>query len=129
MGVAESAASAFRHAKSLARFCKVKKKLVCFGVENLCADGNFNDRTRAFVSGAIRTFAVSSALGLVFGIVSKMQECIETFVRFQPDIATATAIAARRSTARNKLFAAKSCDAISAITRLYTNFYPIDEHF
>ena len=58
-----------------------------------------------------------------------MQQGVHRLISNDPDIAAATAVAARRTTARNKLLAAKSRHAVAAVAASNLNFGTIDEHF
>jgi hypothetical protein len=68
------------------------------------------------------------APGSVFGIVTQMQKCVITLVRFEPDIAPAPAITARRPAARDKFFPPKSRHSISAVTGFDSDFYLVNKH-
>src|SRR5205814_8803678 len=89
---------------------------------------NFQDDIFALSAGSVGAFSVRAALCLVLRIEAKMHQRIVPFAGFHNDIATASAIAARRTTARNKLFAAKGNNSIHTITGFHANSGFIDEH-
>jgi hypothetical protein len=69
-----------------------------------------------------------STIGNVFRVITKMKQGIEGGIRYDPNIPTTTAIAARRPTARHKLLPAKSCYAIASVAALNMNLDPINKH-
>ena len=69
-----------------------------------------------------------ASAGVVFGVVAQVQKRVQRCVRDQPYIASAPAVAARRSAARDKLLAAKGRDAVTAMASLNPNFDPINKH-
>src|SRR5207249_3168848 len=77
---------------------------------------------------AIAAFAVASALRLMLGVKTKLQESILVLGGNHNDIAAAPAIAAARPAARDVLLAAESEAAVAAIAGLDENSYFIDEH-
>src|SRR5438874_9629543 len=57
-----------------------------------------------------------------------MQQGIHRLISDDPDITAATAVAARRTTARNKLLTSKRRHAVTAMAASNLNFGTIDEH-
>src|ERR1051325_9602619 len=57
-----------------------------------------------------------------------MQQRVHGLICDDPDITATTAVAARWTTARNKLFAAKGSHAVTAVAPSNLNFRSIDEH-
>src|ERR1041385_7444965 len=57
-----------------------------------------------------------------------MQQRVHRLISDDPDIPATTAVAARRTAARNKLFAAKGSHAVTAVAASNLNFRSIDEH-
>jgi hypothetical protein len=68
------------------------------------------------------------ALGDVFRVISQMQQRVERRIGDNPDVATASTLTARWSTAGNKLLPTKCRYAITAPATLDTNFRPINKH-
>ena len=123
MLISPTASAAFCRQKSLFRFGKIEQLNHLSSASKTCVPiGTLTKISVAIFAGTIRAFAVSSAFGFVFGIVTQMKQSIYTFVRFEPDITADSAVAARRSAARNKFFAAKSRYAVSAVARFDSIF-------
>jgi hypothetical protein len=97
-------------------------------VENLCANRHLYDHICSFAAVSIRSLAMAAAFGPVFRIISKVQKCVEAFVRLKPDIAAFSAVAARGPAARNELLTAKRRNAVSPVAGLYKDLYAIDKH-
>jgi hypothetical protein len=71
---------------------------------------------------------VLSALRLVLRIIAKVNQRVVALRADHDDIATATAVAARRTAAWNELLASESHAAVAAVASFDTNFCFIDEH-
>ena len=69
-----------------------------------------------------------AARSQVLGVVAQMQERVQRRIRDYPNIATASAIAARWTTTRYEFFPPKSRDAITASAALYSNLRAINKH-
>jgi hypothetical protein len=82
----------------------------------------------AFASRSIRSFAMPSALGNVFRVITKMQERVERRIRHYPNVAAAAAFTAGWTAAGDKLLPSKRGDAISSMATLNPNFCAINEH-
>jgi hypothetical protein len=89
---------------------------------------NFQNNIDAVATRAIRAFAMSSTLGVIFGIEAKMNESVVSLAGFHDDIATASAIATRRSATRNILLPAESNATVTTVAGFHSNFGLIDEH-
>jgi hypothetical protein len=85
-------------------------------------------RIRAVLPVPVRAFSVSPALGFVNRVITQMQQRIQAFGCFNPHIAAAPAVAARRSAARDKFFAPKSRYAVSAVSGFDSDFRSINKH-
>ncbi len=92
------------------------------------AHRNFQQDVHALAAGAVRAFAVTSALRLVFRIEAEVHQRVVAFAGLHDDVAALAAIAARRSAARDKLLPAESHAAIAAVPGLDPNFCLVDEH-
>src|SRR5205085_4228947 len=92
------------------------------------ADRNLQNDIFAITASFLRAFPMSSTLGFVFGIETKMHERVVAFAGFHPHIAALTTIAARRSPARNELLPTKGHTPVSAVAGLHPDFRFIDEH-
>ena len=93
-----------------------------------CSDRNLQDDITSFLSRSVRAFAVPPAFSFVFRIEAKMHERVVTLAGFHDDVAAPSAVAARRSPARDKLLPPKGHAAITAVSGFYANFGFIDEH-
>ncbi len=82
----------------------------------------------ALRAGAVAAFAVASALGLMFGIETELEERVVVFAGHQSDIAAAAAIAAARAAARDILLPPERQTAIAAIASLHQNSNFVDKH-
>jgi hypothetical protein len=122
------APATFRNDKTFARLREIVQLLACVLVVD---DGPHRHRNvfgRAFAARALAAFAVPAAFRLVFRIKAEMQQRIVVFARDKNHIATAPAIAAARSSARNILLAAERQTAIAAVARLHADSYFINKH-
>src|ERR1041384_1169904 len=71
---------------------------------------------------------MQTALRNVLRVITKMQQRVERRIRQNNHIAAASTIAARRTTARDKLFAPESCNTVTSVSPLYVNLGAINEH-
>ena len=92
--IAPAAFAALRRQVSLARLCKVKKQVVCLRVKNLRSHGDHHNGVFAIFARPVGTLTVPAAFGLMFGVVTKMQERVQSLSRFDPYAAADTAVAA-----------------------------------
>src|SRR5208337_3871646 len=95
-GVAATAASAARHNDALVGMREVVHQLACDLVVNDRADRHFQHDAFALASGLVGALAVASALSLVFGIEAEVHQRVVALAGLHDDVATASAIAARR---------------------------------
>ena len=72
---------------------------------------------------------MTPARGRVFRIEAKVEERIERLGGFEPDVAAAPAVAARRAAARDEFFTAKGRHAVPAVSTPNTNLDPINKQF
>src|ERR1700677_719800 len=89
---------------------------------------NFQNYIFAFAAALVRAFAVTSTLGLVFGIEAEVHQRVVPLAGFHDHIAAVAPVASRWTAARNIFFAAKGHAAIAAVTRFDPYFCLIDEH-
>src|SRR5262245_36477376 len=71
---------------------------------------------------------MQTALGRVLWVITKVQQRVERLIGLEDHIAATAAISARWTTARDKLFAPESCNAVTSVSPLYVNLGAIDEH-
>jgi hypothetical protein len=71
---------------------------------------------------------MASALSFIFGVIAEVHERVVTLARFHDDVAAASAIAAGRTSARNKLLAPERDAPIAAVPGFYSNLRFIDKH-
>src|SRR4030095_1723024 len=69
-----------------------------------------------------------TATGYVLRVIAQMQQRIDRFVRDQPNISAATAIAARWTTTRHELLSPKGRYAVATIPTLDSNLGAINKH-
>src|SRR5271163_2703552 len=93
--VTASTASALRDQDSLAGVGQVGDSFAGLVVVGDCAEGNVQDHVPAGVAGAIRAFAVTTAVRLEFAIVAVAQKRIVVRIRFEINTAAVAAVAAR----------------------------------
>lgn len=72
---------------------------------------------------------MTAAFGLVFGVVAKVQQRIQTLVSLNKNAASDAAVAAGRAAARYKFFTPKGGHAVSAIAGFNVDLYTVKEHF
>src|SRR6185436_8695655 len=128
MRIAPAAFAALCRQKALRNIREIMQQVAACCVKYLRADRHLYDHVIAVSAVTIRPFTVAAALGAVLGIVPKVQQRIETLVRFKPYIAALAAVTARRPAARNKFLTAKRCDAVSAIAGLNADLCAVDKH-
>ncbi len=91
--------------------------------------GTFRSDVDAFAAGFVGAFAVASALRLVFGIETEVDQRVVALAGFHDDVATLAAVAAGGASAGNELFAAKRETAVAAVAGFDSNCGFVDEHF
>src|SRR5260370_33711466 len=120
--IATPSAARMRDEDTLARSGEIGDGLAALVVEDERANGYLQDEVRAGVASAVGACAVTSALGLKFAVVAVAEQGVVVRIGFQINAAPVAAIAARGPAARNKLLAAKSHPAVTAVARLYEYF-------
>src|SRR5208283_365583 len=108
---------------------KVEHLLARLLVINNCPHRNLQHHVRALASRLVRTLAVTSALRLVLGVKSKVDQRVVAFAGFHNHVSALAPIPARRSAAWHIFFATKGHAAIAAVPGLYPNFSFIDKHW
>jgi hypothetical protein len=129
MGVSPTAFAAPSRKKTLAGFCEVEKQFLILGIYDLRPDRHPHNRVLTGFPMSVRPLAMLAALGLMLGIVPKVEECVQTLVRLEPDAASDAAIAAGRAAPRDEFLAAERSDAVSAVPGLDPYFGSVDKHF
>jgi hypothetical protein len=114
--------------EALAGLREVEELLTGVGVEDDGADGYGEDRWNARAAVAIGPFAVASALGLEFTIVTIAKKRVVVRVGLDVDVATIATVATRRAAARDIFFATEGHAAVATIAGLHDNFCFISEH-
>src|SRR5690349_15282596 len=82
----------------------------------------------AGVARTIRPFAVQTTRGNVTRVIAQVQQRVQRTVRDDKNVADATAVAARWTTARHKLLTPESSNPVTSVTTLDVNLGPINEH-
>jgi len=126
--IASPTTPALRHHDPLIGPRKIVYLLSRVGVVQNRAHWYFQDYVYAFAPGAIRTFAVTSALGFVFRIETKMDQRVMTFAGFHDDVATLPPVSARRASAGDKLLPPESEASVATVACFHSNFGFINEH-
>src|SRR5437667_4571242 len=93
------------------------------------ADGHLQDHVLARMAGAVGAFAVASAIGLEFTIVTVSQQRVVVWVGFKINVAAMAAVTAGGTASRNIFFAPESDAAVAAVAGLHENFGFINEHW
>jgi hypothetical protein len=125
-GISPTASTASSRDPGFPVLRKVVQLLAGFEIVDGSADGNLHRNTLAFVAGTLATFAVPTALRLVFGIEAEVQEGIAVDGRHHYDVAASPAVATRRATMRYILLTAEGKATVTAIAGLDRYFYFID---
>jgi hypothetical protein len=125
--IAEAAAPAFRREPALSVFRQVAVKLARLAVEDLRAEGDAHDHVLALAPVAVGAFAVTTALCLMLGVKTEVEECVERRVGFEPDVAAAPAVAARGAAARDEFFASEGRHAVPAVAAPNPYLDPINK--
>ena len=126
--IAPSAASTLRDQHALARRGQVGDGFARLFVVGERADGNLEDHVRAGVAGAIRAFAMASAVRFKFAIVPIAQQSVVVGIRFQINAAAMAAVASGWAAARNEFLASKRNAAVAAVARFHQYFCFINKH-
>ena len=82
----------------------------------------------AGMAGAVRAFAVASAVGFELAIVAIAKKRVVVGIRFEIDAAAVAAIAAGRAAARDVFLAAERDTAVAAVAGFYKDFCFVNEH-
>src|SRR6185312_4515556 len=122
LSIAKPSAAAFRDQKASSVFSKVFDQVSSQSVKDLRAHRHSDYRIGAFTSRALRTFTMHATPGNMLGVVTQVKQRIQRAISYDPNIAAATAITARRAAARNELLSPKSGNAISSMSPLDANF-------
>ena len=126
--VAASAASAARHHDALVGMREVVHQFAGDFVVNDGADRNLQDDVFALAAGLVGAFAVTSALGLVFGIEAEVDQRVVALAGFHDDVAAVAAVAAGGPAARHELLAPEGHAAVAAVAGFHPNFGFVNEH-
>src|SRR5262249_42967184 len=107
---------------------KIVHQLTSFAVVENGPDRDLQHYVFAISTRFVGAFAMSAASTFIFGIEAEMYERIVALAGFHDDVAAASAITARRSTAGDKLFPAERDNPVAAVAGLHPNSRLIDEH-
>ena len=80
-------------------------------------------------AGAVRAFAVASAVGLVLGVIAKVDEGVVLLGGLHDDVTTHTTVAAAGTSAGHELLAAEGYASVAAVSRFHADLCLIYEHF
>jgi CBS domain-containing protein len=127
-GIAPAAATSVSDDDALVGLGEVPDFIACLFVVNDGTDGDFQNDVDAFAAGAVRAFAVASALGLLFGIETEVDERVVALAGFHDDVATLAAVPARGAPAGDKLLPAESETAVAAVAGFDSDCGFVDKH-
>jgi hypothetical protein len=128
MLVAASTSATVRNQNALPGHRQIRDGLTALVVENERANGNPKNHVFAGVAGAVGAFAVATAIGLEFAIVTVAEEGVVVQIGFHIDAAAMAAVAAGRTTPRHIFLAAECAAPIAAVAGLYEYFGFINKH-
>ena len=114
---------------ALARRGEISNRRTALIVKGKRADGHLQDHVLARMAGAVGAFAVASAIGLEFAIVTVSQQRVVVWVGFKINVAAMAAVTARGTAARNIFLATEGHATIAAVAGLHENFGFINEHW
>src|SRR3984885_12463549 len=83
---------------------------------------------RPFAACTLAAFAVPSALGLMLGIKTEMQQRVVVLARHKNHVAATSTVAAAGSAARDKLLPPERKATIATVARLHADSYFINKH-
>src|SRR5438552_1476928 len=129
MLIAASTAPSMGDQYALARRGEISNRRTALIVKGKRADGHLQDHVLARMAGAVGAFAVASAIGLEFAIVTVSQQRVVVWVGFKINVAAMAAVTAGGTASRNIFFAPESDAAVAAVAGLHENFGFINEHW
>jgi hypothetical protein len=107
---------------------KILQKFSRGAVKDLGTNRYSYNSILTFATRAIRSLTVPSAIGNVQRVIAKMEQGVQRTVRYDPNIASASAVTSRGPAARDKLLATKSSYTISPMATLHSNPGAINKH-
>ena len=128
MRISKPATPTARSQPAIAIVVEIVKQVACISVKDLRAHRHAHNQIIAFATRAIRAFAVRTALGGVQRVIAQVQQRVQRPISYENDVAAATTIAARWTTARHKLLAPESRNTVTSVTPLYVNLGAINKH-
>jgi hypothetical protein len=108
-----------RYYESLARLRKIEQPFARGLVVNDGPDRHFDFNGVPVRAGLVAAFAVASPFGFVLGVVAELEQRVLMARPDQDDIASAPAVTAARTTARNILLSPERETAIAAVAGFY----------
>src|SRR5436853_1414433 len=127
--IAASTAPSMGDQYALARRGEISNRRAALIVKGKRADGHLQDHVLARMAGAVGAFAVASAIGLEFAIVTVSQQRVVVCVGFQIDGSAMAASTDTGTAARNIFLATEGHATIAAVAGLHENFGFINEHW
>src|SRR5215831_12650150 len=115
MRIAEAAIAAFGEDEFLAELGEIVDQRLAVLVEHLRADRHLQHDRLAVGAMAVLAHAVDAALGLEVLLIAVVDQRVQPVDNLDDDVATAAAIAARRSAELDELLAAKRNAAVAAV--------------
>jgi hypothetical protein len=126
--VTKTAAATARRQPAVAVVTQVVQQVTCRSLKDLCSDWNANNQIVAMMARAIRTFTMQSTLGDVTRVITQVQQRVQRSIGDENHVTAATTISARWTTARHKLLAPESRNAVTSVSPLHMNLGAINKH-
>src|SRR5690349_17181050 len=98
--VAKTTAATARSQPTVVGVTEVVKQIARCSVKDLCAHWHAHNQVGAGMARTIRALAMRTTLGHVLRVITQVQQCVQRRIGDENDVASATAIAARWTTAR-----------------------------
>ena len=120
--------AAVRHYDALIGLRKVVDLLAGLLVIDDRAHRDFQYFFFAVASAAVGAFAMASAFAFVLRVETKVNQRVMALAGLQDNVAAMTAVAARRTAARNELLPAKGHASVAAVARFDLDDCFVNEH-
>ena len=128
MGVAVAAAPALSDETAFVRLSEIVEQFAGFIVIDNCSDGDLDFKILSIPAVSIAPFSVTTPFSAERVIVPKLQKGVFVDVRYEIDVAAATAISAAGPAARNKFLPAEGNATMAAVACFNCDFGFVDEH-
>ena len=128
--VAEAAVAAAQQGDGFARRVHVRQEGFLVVIENLRADGDFDEQGGRAGACTVRPGAVAALAGAEMLSVAEVDQGVEVLDRLEHDIAAAAAVAAVGAAELDEFLAPEGRDAVTAVAGFEVDFCLVEEfHF